>query len=67
MMAGGNIDLKKLTADELSGVVNIYPWLQLRAGNSASDLRRAVKKTAEASVSRKLHCMSRTGGNWSVC
>ena len=26
IMAEGTIDLKKLTIDELSGVVNIYPW-----------------------------------------
>ena len=25
-MAGGTIDLKRLTVEELSGVINIYPW-----------------------------------------
>ena len=67
MMAGGNIDLKKLTADELSGVVNIYPWfaaarreLCLRLAQSGEEDGRSLSfKEAALHVPdrRKLVCL----------
>ena len=67
MMAEGNIDLKKLTADELSGVVNIYPWfaaarreLCLRLAQSGEEDGRSLSfKEAALHVPdrRKLVCL----------
>ena len=66
-MADGNIDLKKLTADELSGVVNIYPWfaaarreLCLRLAESGEEDGRSLSfKEAALHVPdrRKLSCL----------
>lgn len=66
-MAEGYIDLKKLTTDELSGVVNIYPWfaaarreLCLRLAQSGEEDGRSLSfKEAALHVPdrRKLVCL----------
>ncbi|MGN0191464.1 MAG: hypothetical protein ACI39U_07395 [Candidatus Cryptobacteroides sp.] len=66
-MAEGNIDLKKLTVDELSGVVGIYPWfaaarreLCLRLARSGEEDGRSLSfKEAALHVPdrRKLVCL----------